>query len=304
MKTYSDLAGDGGSDVLGQVLQQRERIAEAMAGIDHVVAIGSGKGGVGKSTLTMQLALALGRAGLRCAILDADLNGPCQARLAGLEQAPLLPGDRGMALPRTPDGLGVVSLGSLVPESEHLAFESVATGDSHVWRATREFNLFQQLLGLVDWGRLDFLLVDLPPGAERTLQYAEVLGPAARFVLVTIPAALARGVVARSAAALGTTPNEVLGYIENMSGYYCETCDGVRPLFDGAAGEAPELGLPCLARVPFDPRLATASDAGEADLPPGPVIRALDEAAEQLLRCVALRPTDEANLIPTDRDQE
>ncbi len=286
MKTYFDLAGDGGSDVLGQVLQQRKRIDEAMAGIDRVVAVGSGKGGVGKSTLTMQLALALERAGRRCAILDADLNGPCQARLAGLEQVPLLPGERGMTLPRTRRGLGVVSLGSLVPESAHLVFESVATGDSHVWRATREFNLFQQLLGLVEWGRLDFLLVDLPPGAERTLQYAEALGPAARFVLVTIPAALARGVVARSAAALDTTPNEVLGYIENMSGYYCGTCDEVRPLFDGAAGGVPGLGLPCLATIPFDPRLATASDAGEADLPPGPVTRAVDAAAARLLRCV------------------
>ncbi len=299
MRTYFDIAGDGGSDVLGQVLQQRERIAEATAGIDHMVAIGSGKGGVGKSTLTMQLALALGRAGCQCAILDADLNGPCQARLAGLERVPLLPGDRGMALPRTSGGLGVVSVGSMVPESEHLVFESVAKGDSHVWRATREFNLFQQLLGLVDWGRLDFLLVDLPPGAERTLQYAEVLGPAARFVLVTIPAALARGVVARSAAALGTTPNEVLGYIENMSGYYCGTCDGVRPLFDGAAGEAPELGLPCLAKVPFDPRLAAASDAGEADLAPGPVIRAIDEAAASILSRLG-----RDDLISTDRDKE
>ncbi len=299
MRTYFDVAGDGGSDVLGQVLQQRERIAEATAGIDHVVAIGSGKGGVGKSTLTMQLALALGRAGRQCAILDADLNGPCQARLAGLERVPLLPGDRGMALPRTSGGLGVVSVGSMVPESEHLVFESVAKGDSHVWRATREFNLFQQLLGLVDWGRLDFLLVDLPPGAERTLQYAEVLGPAARFVLVTIPAALARGVVARSAAALGTTPNEVLGYIENMSGYYCRTCDGVRPLFDGAAGEAPALGLPCLAKVPFDPRLAAASDAGEADLAPGPAIRAIDEAADSILSRLG-----QDDLIPTDRDKE
>ena len=164
MKTYFDVEGDGGSDVLGQVLRQRERIAHAMAGIDHVVAIGSGKGGVGKSTLTMQLALALERAKRRCAILDADLNGPCQARLAGLENVPLLPGDRGMALPRTLRGLGVVSVGSMVPEAKHLEFESVAEGDTHVWRATREFNLFQQLLGLVDWGRLDFLLVDLPPG--------------------------------------------------------------------------------------------------------------------------------------------
>ena len=135
----------------------------------------------------MQLALAMERRGRRCAVLDADLNGPCQARLAGLENAALLPGGRGMALPRTPTGLGVVSMGSAVPESEDLDFASVARGDSHVWRATREFNLFQQLLGLVDWGRLDVLLVDLPPGAERTLQYAEVLGPGARFVLVSIP---------------------------------------------------------------------------------------------------------------------
>lgn len=287
MKTYFDVEGDGGSDVLGQVVRQRERIAQAMAGVDHVVAIGSGKGGVGKSTLTMQLALALERAGRRCAILDADLNGPCQARLAGLENVPLLPGDRGMVLPRTRRGLGVVSVGSMVPEAEHLVFESVAEGDTHVWRATREFNLFQQLLGLVDWGRLDFLLVDLPPGAERTLQYADVLGPATRFVLVTIPSALARSVVARSAAALGGTPNEVIGYIENMSGYYCGECDRVRPLFGEAKAEAPELGFPCLARVPFDPRLASASDAGEPDLPRGPVLRAIDEAATRILSSLA-----------------
>ncbi|MCY3972001.1 MAG: P-loop NTPase [Acidobacteria bacterium] len=287
MKTYFDVEGDGGSDVLGQVLRQRERIAHAMAGIDHVVAIGSGKGGVGKSTLTMQLALALERAGRRCAILDADLNGPCQARLAGLENVPLLPGDQGMALPRTRRGLGVVSVGSMVPEAKHLEFDSVAEGDSHVWRATREFNLFQQLLGLVDWGRLDFLLVDLPPGAERTLQYAEVLGPAARFVLVTIPSALAHGVVARSAAALEGTPNEVIGFIENMSGYYCGACDGVRPLFGEVAAGAPELGFPCLARVPFDPRLASASDAGEPDPPRGPVLRAIDEAAARVLSSLA-----------------
>lgn len=287
MKTYSDVVGDGGSNILEQVTRQRRRVAEALVDVEHIVAVGSGKGGVGKSTLTMQIALAMGRASRRCAILDADLNGPCQARLAGLEHVPLLPGKRGMALPRTSQGLGVVSVGSIVPESEHLDFDSVARGDSHVWRATREFNLFQQLLGLVEWGRLDVLLVDLPPGAERTLQYAEVLGPAARFVLVTIPSALARGVVARSAAALATTPNQTLGYIENMSGYYCEDCGEIRPLFDCASGEAPELGLTRLASIPFDPRLAAASDAGELEEPRGPVSRAIEAAASMILSCLA-----------------
>ena len=297
MKTWADLETDGGSDVLGQVLRQRQRMAEATSAVDHVLAIGSGKGGVGKSTLTMQLAQALRRAGRRCAILDADLNGPCQARLAGLEGAPLLPGTRGMAMPRTRSGLGVVSLGSLVPESAHLAFDSVATGDSHVWRATREFHLFRQLLGLVEWGRLDVLLVDLPPGAERTVQYAEALGPAACFVLVTIPAALARGVVARSLAALEETPNRVLGYIENMSGYWCASCNEVRPLFgDGGAGDdgragggrAPELGLPCLGQGTVRPEAGLgigrrhAGPARGADtLRPGPGRQPVAERAGQ-----------------------
>jgi ATP-binding protein involved in chromosome partitioning len=289
MKSYFDLIDDGGSDIVGQVGRQRERIAEALAGVEHTVAIGSGKGGVGKSTLTMQLALAMERRGRRCAVLDADLNGPCQARLAGLENVALLPGGRGMALPRTSTGLGVVSMGSAVPESEDLDFASVARGDSHVWRATREFNLFQQLLGLVDWGRLDVLLVDLPPGAERTLQYAEVLGPGARFVLVSIPTALAQGVVARSAAALRRTRNVTLGVIENMSGYYCGSCDEVRPLFDGSEDTAPELGLPVLASIPFDPRLAAASDAGDPELPPGPAVRAIEAAADSILSGLAER---------------
>ena len=256
MKSYFDLTDDGGSDIAGQVGRQRQRIAEALTGVEHIVAIGSGKGGVGKSTLTMQLALAMERRGRRCAVLDADLNGPCQARLAGLENAAILPGGR---------------------------------GDSHVWRATREFNLFQQLLGLVDWGRLDVLLVDLPPGAERTLQYAEVLGPGARFVLVSIPTALARGVVARSAAALRRTRNVTLGVIENMSGYYCEGCDDVRPLFEGSDDTAPELGLPVLASIPFDPRLAAASDAGDPELPRGPAVRAIETAADSILSGLAER---------------
>ncbi len=289
MKTWFDLAGDGGSDVAGQVGRQRQRVAEALTGVEHLLAIGSGKGGVGKSTLTMQLALAMQRRGRRCAILDADLNGPCQARLAGLENAVLIPGERGLALPRSATGLGVVSMGSALPESGDLEFSSVARGDSHVWRATREFHLFQQLLGLVDWGRLDVLLVDLPPGAERTRQYAEALGPAARFVLVSIPTGLARSVVARSAAALRRTPNVTLGVIENMSGYVCGGCDEVRPLFDGPVDTAAESGFPVFASIPFDPRLTAASDGGSQDPPPGPTALALEAAADSILGGLAER---------------
>ena len=122
-------------------------------------------------------------------------------------------------------------MGSLIPESEALEFESAAHGESHTWRATREFALLGEILGSFEWGALDLLLFDLPPGAERTVQYADFLGPRTSFLLVTIPSEVARGVVARSVAALSKGPNRVLGYVENMSGYYCRDCNAIKPLF-------------------------------------------------------------------------
>ena len=119
-------------------------------------------------------------------------------------------GSQKVALPRTRNGIAVFSMGSLIPESEALEFESAAQGESHTWRATREFALLGEILGSVEWGALDLLMFDLPPGAERTVQYADFLGPfdiakgrpRVSFLLVTIPSEVARGVVARSVAAL------------------------------------------------------------------------------------------------------
>ena len=122
-------------------------------------------------------------------------------------------------------------MGSVIPESEALEFESAAHGESHTWRATREFALLGEILESFEWGALDLLMFDLPPGAERTVQYADFLGPRTSFVLVTIPSEVARGVVARSVAALSKGPNRLLGYVENMSGYYCRDCNAIKPLF-------------------------------------------------------------------------
>src|SRR5688572_25371464 len=252
MKRYHDIVGDGGSRILEQVAEQRTRITEGLAGVRHLVAVGSGKGGVGKSTLTLHLAGALRARGLRIAILDADFNGPSQARMAGVEGALFVPGSRKVALPRTRNGIAVFSMGSLIPESEALEFASAADGESHTWRATREFALLGEILGSCEWGALDLLMFDLPPGAERTVQYAEFLGPfdsaqggpRVSFVLVTIPSEVSRGVVARSVAALSKGPNRVLGYVENMSGYYCRDCDAIKPLF--VSPEPSSLEIPCL----------------------------------------------------------
>lgn len=283
MKRYRDIAGDGGSRVLQQVAEQRARIVDGLAGVRHLVAVGSGKGGVGKSTLTLHLAGALKARGLRVAILDADFNGPSQARMAGVQEALFVPGATKVALPRTRNGIGVFSMGSLLPESQSLEFESAAHGESHTWRATREFALLGEILGSFEWGALDVLMFDLPPGAERSVQYADYLGPRTSFLLVTIPSEVSRGVVARSVAALSKGSTRLLGYVENMSGYYCRGCDAVQPLF--GVSEPDGLGIPCLGTVPFDPDLARHCDTGRAlsDVPGTPAGRALDRVAEQLL---------------------
>ena len=283
MKNYYDIAGDGGSRVLEQVAEQRARIADGLAGVRHLVAVGSGKGGVGKSTLTLQLANALRARGLRIAILDADFNGPSQARMAGVQGALFVPGSDKVSLPRTANGIGVFSMGSVIPESEALDFASTARGESHTWRATREFALLSQILASFEWGTLDLLLFDLPPGAERTVQYADYLGPRTSFLLVTIPSDVSRGVVARSIAALSKTSNPVLGYVENMKGYYCRDCNAIKPLF--VSGEFAHLGIPCLGTVPFDPELARQCDLGisAGALSESPVATSLEEIAQRLL---------------------
>jgi ATP-binding protein involved in chromosome partitioning len=284
VKRYQDIVGDGGSRVLEQVAEQRTRITDGLAGVRHLVAVGSGKGGVGKSTLTFHLADALRARGLRIAILDADFNGPSQARMAGVQDVLFVPGSDKVALPRTTSGIGVFSMGSLIPESESLNFESAARGESHTWRAMKEFALLGEILGAFEWGTLDLLMFDLPPGAERTVQFADFLGPRTSFVLVTIPSEVARGVVARSVAALSKGSNKVLGYVENMTGYYCRGCNAVKPLFNSGRGTLPH-GIPCLGTVPFDPELAEHCDRGMplTDRIDTPVGRALDDIAQQLL---------------------
>ncbi|MCA1671954.1 MAG: Mrp/NBP35 family ATP-binding protein, partial [Actinobacteria bacterium] len=217
-----------------------------------------------------------------------------------VQGALFVPGSHKVALPRTRNGIAVFSMGSMIPESEALEFESAAHGESHTWRATREFALLGEILRSFEWGALDLLMFDLPPGSERTVQYADFLGPRTSFLLVTIPSEVARGVVARSVAALSKGPNRLLGYVENMTGYYCRDCNAIKPLFvspdqppprlrrsaeASAKAEPASLEIPCLGSVPFDPELARHCDRGIpfAELPETPVRLALEHVAQQLM---------------------
>ncbi len=285
MKSYFDIEGDGGSDVIAQVEAQQEAVREALSGVRNLVAVGSGKGGVGKSTVTMGLAQALKGRGASVAILDADFNGPCQAHLAGLDAHPWIPSPQGLAVPRRQDGIGVVSMGSLVPASQPVSFSTVSHGDEHVWRSTKEFAVLGQLLSSMAWGSLDFLLFDLPPGAERTVQYADFLPSGVSFVLVTVPSDISRSVVARSVSALAGTSAQMLGYVENMAGYFCRDCGEIKPLFPSSGTK---LDLPLLGRVPFDPELASLCDSGwpERRDEAHKAVEAIHVVAENLLQAL------------------
>jgi len=286
MKTYRDIAGDGGSGIVAQVVAARQSMTRALAGVRHLVAVGSGKGGVGKSTVTLGLARALLAEGRRVAVLDCDLNGPTQAQMAGVSGKPWVPGEEGLELPRGADGLGVISMGSVLAHDAALRFDAISQGDEQVWRGSREMTVLGQLLAGVHWGELDALLLDLPPGAERTVQMAQLFGPRAAFVLVTVPSAVARDVVARSLDALagdgGGASARVVGYVENMVGYWCRECGAVRPLFPAAE----PLPLPLLGSIPFDPDLAADCDRGAVPsltTPAGTALRAAARRLEDIL---------------------
>ena len=180
MKGYHDIVGDGGSRILEQVAEQRARITDGLAGVRHLVAVGSGKGGVGKSTLTLHLAGALRARGLRIAILDADFNGPSQARMAGVRGRCSFPAATRSRC-RAPATASRSSRWARWSRSRRRSSSRARRqGESHTWRATREFALLGEILGSFEWGALDLLMFDLPPGAERTVQYAEFLGPRPR----------------------------------------------------------------------------------------------------------------------------
>ncbi len=260
MKNYYDIRGDGGSRIVEQIAESRRRIQERLASIKHLVAIGSGKGGVGKSALTVQLALSLQNQGYSVAVLDADFNGPSIARMFGVTDSVMLPGPDGLVMPRTADGIRVVSLGTVMPEDEALTFDSFSSGESYVWRATKEFTSLGEILSATVWGELDVLLIDLPPGPERTFHFAEFFAPRLNMVLVTAPSELSMGVVQRSISAVRRVNCNILGYVENMKGYISPETGELLPLFP-KNGE-PRLGISCLGEVPFEPELARLCDEG------------------------------------------
>jgi len=279
MKRYKDIPGDGGSNIVGQVEAQQARLRQRLGGVRAIVAIMSGKGGVGKSSLTANLACCLALDGWRVGVLDADLNGPSIAKLLGIRGARLAVGEAGVAPPATGLGVKVMSMDLLLSsDASPLTWDAPTQEESHTWRGAMEANALREFLADTDWGELDALLVDLPPGTDRLTTLASLVPGLAGTVVVTIPSDVSHLVVKKSITVAGQTKAPILGLVENMSG-----------LFSGpdAAGLAREFAIPFLGSVPFDRALAAAGDRGEAFVATHP-----ESASVVALRSIAAKIRD------------
>ena len=283
MKRYRDIAGDGGSNIVGQVEAQQARLGARLRDVRAIVAVVSGKGGVGKSSITANLAGAFALAGARVGVLDADLNGPSMAMMLGVRGRTLLVGPGGVEPPAGALGIRVMSMDLLLAgDATPLTWDAPTQAEAHTWRGTMEANALREFLADTAWGALDVLLIDLPPGTDRLATIVGLVPALTGTVIVTIPSDVSRLVVRKSITVARAAPAPVLGVIENMAGMF----PGV-----GAEAMAHDSGVPFLGRVPFDPALAAAADRGEpyvAAAPAAPAARALAAIADSLRE--TLRP--------------
>jgi ATP-binding protein involved in chromosome partitioning len=264
IRTYSETGDAGGGDILAQVEAQGARLARRLETVACIIAVGSGKGGVGKSLITANLAAAFAAAGRRVGVLDADLNGPSVAAMLGAERAPLRIGEDGVWPAASAAGCSVMSMELLLagPDSP-VRWREPAIG-GFVWQSTLETGALREMLADTVWGELDYLLVDMPPGTDRMARLLTLVPRPSALVLVTTPSAASVAVVARSVAQAKESLPDRVGIVSNMEGYACAKCGAPAPLFRVGAGAAlaREAAVPYWGAVPFDPELGEQTDAG------------------------------------------
>jgi ATP-binding protein involved in chromosome partitioning len=251
-RTYHEVTGEDRSQLASQVGALRELVSARLHTVARVIAVMSGKGGVGKSYVTALLAREAAMTGA-VGVLDADLRGPTVSRLLGAA-GPLAVTPDGVEPARTADGIRVVSTDLLLEEDRPLRWRDPGR-EQFVWRGALEQGVLREFLSDVIWGQLDLLLVDLPPGSDGVTDLHELVPELGGVIAVTIPSDESRSSVARSLQAAVDAGIPVLGVVENMSGYHCAGCDTSRPLFPGHAGAelAEAFRVPVLARLAFQP---------------------------------------------------
>jgi ATP-binding protein involved in chromosome partitioning len=282
----SKLRYNDDAKVVQQITEQMGQVQRRMAGIRYKLVVMSGKGGVGKSMTTVNLALALARRGHRIGLLDVDLNGPCVPRMLGLHGQTLTITPEGAIPPVGPLGVKVASMDFFLDAASPVRWKG-PMDLSPVWLGLMEMNVIREFLADVVWGDLDFLLTDLPPGAaaDKPPVMAGFIPDLAGAIVVTTPSEVASDVVQKSVTYARDMGIKVLGMVENMSRYRCPSCGAEHDLFEGDTEAMCEaLDVPLLGRIPFDRTLARTFDKGAPLLDPDyPTIRCYREIAERIV---------------------
>lgn len=244
--------------------------------VRQCIAIASGKGGVGKSTVTLNLAIALAQRGAKVGLLDADVYGPSIPLMMGCTERPMTDGSKIMPIER--HGLSLMSLGFLLEDDSAV-----------MWRGPMVAGTVKQLLTDVEWGELDYLLVDLPPGTGDAPMSLAQLVPLTGVVIVATPQHVAANIAGKSVQLFRRLNAPILGVVENMAGFACPNCGEVSQIFAGLSGAelAARHGVPFLGSVPLDPGISASSDDGRPTLlanPEGEPAEAFRNIAGELVR--------------------
>jgi ATP-binding protein involved in chromosome partitioning len=237
-----------------QQSSEQQNLKEKMDKIKHKIAIISGKGGVGKSTVTVNLAAAFAMQGKRVGVLDADIHGPSVPRLLGLEGQQVQTVAAGLLPVAGPLGMEVMSIDFFLPEQAPT-----------IWRGPLKMRAIRQFLSDVVWGDLDFLFIDLPPGTgDEPLSIAQLLPNIDGVVIVTMPSELSSNIVKKAITFAEKLNMPIIGVVENMSGFICPHCGTKTEIFRSGGGRkmAQQTGVPFLGSIPIDPEVGVDSDKG------------------------------------------
>ncbi len=237
-----------------QQTSEQQKLKEKMGKIKYKIAIISGKGGVGKSTVTVNLATSFAMQGKRVGVLDADIHGPSVPRLLGLEGQQAKPSPTGLFPIDGPLGMKVMSIDFFLPEQAPT-----------IWRGPLKMRAIRQFLSDVDWGELDFLFIDLPPGTgDEPLSIAQLLPDIDGVVIVTMPSELSSSIVKKAITFAERLHMPIIGVVENMSGFICPHCGKKTEIFSSGGGKkmAQEMDVAFLGSIPIDPEVGVDSDKG------------------------------------------
>jgi len=266
MKTYDDLAGDGGSNVIEQVVSQREKLRKRLDPIKHKISVMSGKGGVGKSSVTANMAVCLASRGHKVGILDADLNGPSIGKLLNVPHSDKLKiGPEGVQPAIGALGIKIMSMDMLLPSPDSPVMWNEGKDATAVWISMMESQALRELLTDTIWGELDYLLIDMPPGSDRIDNVRDLIPELAGVVEITIPSPISQHIVSKSITKSGLLGVSIIGLVENMATYVCPHCNEEGKLFEGEDVEklSKDKKIPLLGRIPFDTRVSRQTGSGK-----------------------------------------